>query len=173
MKKYIVLSLLLISCFSHYVKADRVYIVGTYDTLSIEDFQQQGSLYTAYIDVMGDDGQELIFDIDAKVGGEGDLSVKDRCCPPHVRNCTPCPLYELTYTIEIQVSCSNHAVGSDMDGTYSFSNRYPDIYQEVQLLVDNSFSTGGQCRQLRIDVDQIDAGELTMIDVDILIAEPF
>lgn len=173
--------------------ADTLYVNGTLHTLAKSDFVQSGDNYTAYIDVFGDYGQQLIFDIDAIVGGEGYQEVTyitevgDRCIrwngrkTPDFSNCVQYNLIEVPvysndfrYVTELQVTCSGIAIGSDMDDKNALVNgQVTDSYRETKLLVSNQKNTGGHCQQLKVEIKGLELAAINNISLDVLIAEAF
>jgi len=181
------------SLFSAVAAADTLYVGGTLHTLAKSDFTRSGNNYTAYIDVLGDNGQELIFDIDGTVGGQGyqevtyrqeirgcnlwENNVKGRdystCLVP---NYVDVPVYsnDFRYVAELQVTCSGIAVGSDMDDKNALVNgKVTDKYREVKLLVSKRRTTGGNCSQLKVLVKGLELESISNISLDVLIGEAF
>ncbi|WP_281559076.1 hypothetical protein [Thalassomonas sp. RHCl1] len=193
MKLLNTLLLISLAVFSGRSLADTVYVNGTLHTLSKSDFAQSGDNYTAYIDVIGDYGQQLIFDIDAIVGGDGFQEVTyvtevgDRCIrwngkktPDHSTciqyNLIEVPVYsnDFRYMTELQVTCSGIAIGSDMDNKNALVNgQVTDTYRETKLLVTNQKNTGGSCQQLKVEIKGLELAAINNISLDVLIAEAF
>ncbi|WDD99073.1 hypothetical protein [Thalassomonas actiniarum] len=193
MKKTILLSTLFAGMMSACAHADTLYVGGTLHTLAKSDFVQSGDNYTAYIDVIGDNGQQLIFDIDGIVGGEGYQNISYR---EEIRGCnlwknnikgndySTClqpryvqvPVYDndFRYMVELQVTCNGIAIGSDMDHKNELVNaRVTDKYREVKLLVGKQRSTGGNCRQLKLQVKGLELESISYISMDVLVGETF
>ncbi|WDE11877.1 hypothetical protein [Thalassomonas haliotis] len=193
MKLFNTLLLMSLAVFSGRSLADTVYVNGTLHTLAKSDFVQSGDNYTAYIDVIGDYGQQLIFDIDAIVGGDGYQEVTyvtevgDRCIRWNGRktpdfstcieyNLIEVPVYsnDFRYMTELQVSCSGIAIGSDMDNKNALVNgQVTDTYRETKLLVTKQKNTGGSCQQLKVDIKGLELAAINNISLDVLIAEAF
>ncbi|WDD99076.1 hypothetical protein [Thalassomonas actiniarum] len=193
MKLLNILLLIALAVVSGRSLADTVYVNGTLHTLSKSDFAQSGDNYTAYIDVIGDYGQQLIFDIDAIVGGDGYQEVTyvtevgDRCIRWNGRktpdystciqyNLIEVPVYsnDFRYMTELQVTCNGIAIGSDMDDKNALVNgQVTDTYRETKLLVTNQKNTGGNCQQLKVEIKGLDLGAINNISLDVLIAEAF
>jgi len=185
--------LISLAVFSGRTLADTVYVNGTLHTLAKSDFVQSGNNYTAYIDVIGDYGQQLIFDIDAVVGGDGYQEVTyvtetgTRCIRWNGRktpdystclefNTIEVPVYsdDFRYVTELQVTCSGMAIGSDMDDKNELVNgQVTDTYRETKLLINSQKNTGGNCRQLKVEVKGLELEAINNISLDVLIAEPF
>ncbi|WDE05413.1 hypothetical protein SG34_000220 [Thalassomonas viridans] len=179
--------------FSGMAAADTLYVGGTLHTLAKSDFVQSGNNYTAYIDVIGDHGQQLVFDIDGTVGGQGyqgvtyrqeirgcnlwENNVKGRdystCLVP---NYVQVPVYsnEFRYVAELQVTCNGIAIGSDMDDKNALVNgKVSNEYREVKLLVSNRRTTGGYCQQLKVLVKGLELDSISNISLDVLVGETF
>ncbi|WP_281559080.1 hypothetical protein [Thalassomonas sp. RHCl1] len=181
MKKIALTSLLLMSALSGAAHADTVYVNGTLHTLSKSDFVQSGNNYTAYIDVVGDNGQQLIFDIDAVVGGNGYQQITYQkiclqmgrwgCVEPDIREIIS---EDFRYVVELDVSCSGIAIGSDLDNkNEQVDGRVANKYREVKLLTQNTLVTGGNCQQLKVAVNGLELSSISNISLDVLIAETF
>jgi len=184
MKKAPYLLALLLPVFSA-AAAETVYVGGTMHSLSKADFSQSGNNYTATLDVIGDYGQQLIFNVDARVGGKGiqDVNREWRCLLP--RNAQPweyCaePDWLITYDqdfryqVQMKVTCSGIAIGSDMDNKNELVNGYvSDKNREVKLLIDKRTTTGGNCQQLKVEVNGVDVGSIDNIDLNMFIVEEF
>ncbi|WDD99075.1 hypothetical protein [Thalassomonas actiniarum] len=174
--------------------AGTVYIGGTLHTLSKSDFVASGNNYSAYIDVIGDYGQELIFDIDGIVGGQGYQQVNDNSRTFCIRwegntrlpenehsACLEYRTIDLTtygndfrYVVELQVSCNGMAIGLDTDDKNELVNgQVTDRYREVKLLVGKQLTTGGNCQQLKVEVKGLALDTIDNISLDVLIAEIF
>jgi len=183
--------------FSAAVAADTVYVGGTLHTLSKSDFVQSGNNYTAYIDVIGDYGQQLVFDVDAVVGGQGFQEVtytsetfcvawidgsgqliispdgEDECVQYYTHE-TAHYSNDFRYVAEMQVTCNGIAIGSDLDHKNALVNgKVTDKYREVKLLVGKQRSTGGDCQQLKVQVKGLDLESISNITMDVLIGETF
>ncbi|WDE11875.1 hypothetical protein [Thalassomonas haliotis] len=192
MKKVILFATLLAGMMSA-AYADTVYVNGTLHTLAKSDFVQSGNNYTAYLDVIGDNGQQLLFDIDGIVGGQGYQAITYR---EEIRGCnvwqgnvkghdySTClvpryvqvPVYsnDFRYVVEVQVTCSDIAIGSDLDHKNALVNgKVTDKYREVKLLVDKQRSTGGNCQQLKLEIKGLDLESVSNISMDVLVAETF
>lgn len=181
MKKITLASALLMSALSTAVHADTVYVNGVLHTLAKSDFVQSGDNYTAYIDVVGDNGQQLIFDVDAIVGGNGyqEITYVRICHQMGPWGCTEPDVREIIsndfrYMVELQVTCSGIAIGSDMDNKNELVNgRVNDKYREVKLLTKKTTTTGGNCQQLKVEVKGLELSSIHNISLDVLIAEQF
>ncbi|WDE05418.1 hypothetical protein SG34_000245 [Thalassomonas viridans] len=183
MKKAPYLLALLLPVFSSAALADTVYVGGTMHTLNKADFSQSGNNYTANIDVIGDYGQELIFNVDAKVAGKGaqDVHREWRCLLP--RNAQPgqwCaePDWLITYDqdfryqVEMKITCSGIAIGSDMDNKNELVNGFvANKDREVKLLVNKRITTDGNCQQLKVEVNGVDVKAIDNIDLNMFIVE--
>ena len=161
--------------------ADVVYVSGAKHSLSKGDFQRLGNTYIANIEVIGDYGQQLIFDVDAIVAGKGYQEQEEVCFSYHPDD-PPCSesyirlLPSFRYVAELKVSCNGIAIGSDTDNwnmLVSEGVRVTDTAREVSLLVDNELATGGNCRQLQVVVDGSEVRNIDSIDLDVLVAEAF
>ncbi|WDD99070.1 hypothetical protein [Thalassomonas actiniarum] len=185
MKKALYLLALLLPVLSTAAQADTVYVGGTMHTLSKADFSQSGNNYTANIDVIGDYGQELIFNVDAIVAGKGvqDVTREWRCLLP--RNAQPweyCaePDWLITYDqdfryqAEMKITCNGIAIGSDMDNKNELVNGFvANKDREVKLLVNKRITTGGSCQQLKVEVNGVDVKSIDNIDLNMFIVEEF
>ncbi|WP_299939779.1 hypothetical protein [uncultured Microbulbifer sp.] len=161
----ILLALFLI-VFTGKTLAEVVYVGGALHTLNRSDFQPSGDTkFTAFVDVIGDFGQDLVFNINGTIGGQGNQKVlsipvcHDRGNPdPYFRGCQVWIgarrfSKEFRYIAEIQVICSGRAIGSDMDNKNQLSDiEIANKYREVKLLVNRRLSTQGKCKQLKIDL---------------------
>ncbi|WP_299939784.1 hypothetical protein [uncultured Microbulbifer sp.] len=148
--------------------AEVVYVGGALHTLNRSDFQPSGDTkFTAFVDVIGDYGQDLVFSINGTIGGLGDQNVLKipRCLNmgvvvgPYYGGCIQSWGYvkefskEFRFIAEIQVTCSGRAIGSDMDNKNQLSDiEIANKYREVKLLVNRRLSTQGKCKQLKIDL---------------------
>ncbi|WDD99080.1 hypothetical protein [Thalassomonas actiniarum] len=147
-----------------------VYVSGSKFTLNKADFLQSGNNYTAYLEVDGDTGQQLIFDVDARVAGLGKESPEKDCNT----SCHYKGPVDFRYVVEMQVSCSGIAIGSEMDNRNELNDTWVDNRsREVKLLVDNTLVTGGNCQQLQVDVKGVDVDTIETIELDVLIGEIF
>ncbi|WDE05417.1 hypothetical protein SG34_000240 [Thalassomonas viridans] len=181
MKKTILASALLMSVLSGAAQADTVYVNGALHTLSKSDFVQSGNNYTAYIDVVGDHGQQLIFDVDAVVGGYGyqQITYQRICLQMGPHGCTEPDIREIIsddfrYVVELNVTCNGIAIGSDIDNkNEQVSGRVSNKYREVKLLTRKNTATGGNCRQLKVQVNGLELGSISNIALDVLVAEAF
>ena len=181
MKKIILASAVLMSALGGVARADTVYVNGALHTLAKSDFVQSGNNYTAYIDVVGDYGQQLIFDIDGIVGGYGSqqITYQKICLQMGPRGCTEPDIREIIsddfrYVVELKVTCSGIAIGSDMDNKNELVNGYvSDKNREVKLLIDKRTTTGGNCQQLKVEVNGVDVGSIDNIDLNMFIVEEF
>ena len=181
MKKIILASAVLMSALGGVARADTVYVNGALHTLAKSDFVQSGNNYTAYIDVVGDYGQQLIFDIDGIVGGYGSqqITYQKICLQMGPRGCTEPDIREIIsddfrYVVELKVTCSGIAIGYDLDDKNALvDGRVTDKYREVKLLTQNSLVTGGNCRQLKVEVNGLELDSIGNIALDLLVAEPF
>ncbi|WDD99090.1 hypothetical protein [Thalassomonas actiniarum] len=161
--------------------ADVVYVSGSKHNLSKADFQRSGNTYTANIEVVGDYGQTLIFDIDAIVAGRGYQDNREVCFTYHPDE-PPCHesytewLPNFRYVVDLKVSCNGIAIGLDSENKNMLVNegvRVRDTGREVSLLIDNELVTGGNCQQLQVIVDGTELSSIDSIDLDVLVAEAF
>ena len=167
-KSLLASSLLLAS--TSLLAAGVVYVSGSKYTMNKADFLQSGNNYTAYLDVDGDTGQQLIFDVDARVTGMGKESPEKDCNT----SCHYKGPVDFRYVVEMQVSCSGIAIGSEMDNRNELNDTWvDDRSREVKLLVDNTLVTGGNCQQLQVDVKGVDVDSIDAIELDVLIGETF
>ena len=182
MKKTTLVSLCFMSALSTFAQAaDIVYVIGTLHTLAKSDFQQSGNNYTALIDVVGDNGQQLIFDVDGMVGGIGhqEISYIKICRQSSRWGCTePDELERISpdfrYVVELKVTCNGIAIGLDMEDKNELVNgRVSDKYREVELLTKKTTVTGGNCQQLKVEVKGLELSSISNISLDVLIVEPF
>ncbi|WDE05407.1 hypothetical protein SG34_000190 [Thalassomonas viridans] len=147
-----------------------VYVSGSKYTMNKADFLQSGNNYTAYLQVDGDTGQQLIFDVDARVAGLGKESPEKDCNT----SCHYKGPVDFRYVVEMQVSCSGIAIGSEMDNRNELNDTWvDDRSREVKLLVDNTLTTGGNCQQLQVDVKGVDVDTIETIELDVLVGEVF
>ncbi|WP_281561092.1 hypothetical protein [Thalassomonas sp. RHCl1] len=187
---------------------DVIYIAGSKHTITKQAFSQSGSVYTAKIPVSGDYGQQLIFDIDARISGNGAIDTGFECHklypqpggyfligagnPPDCTYTTVNPSNQFRFIVEMNAYCSNIAIGTDMDNrnalltaeqvtaiknsvnSYGFivGNPY-NTYRSLNLLVDNTLVTNGNCQELTIEVKGLEQTHIGTIDMDILIGEVF
>ncbi|WP_444924249.1 hypothetical protein ACJJH9_02995 [Microbulbifer sp. DLAB2-AF] len=114
--------------------ADYVYVNGTRITLSDESFVNiGGQKYVATVPVEGDVGRDLIFDIDAKIKGDGYYDLGFKCyargwqigeLEPGIRDLLfpwypPCPIgYAVPgdnfyFSIRMDVTCSDFIIGTE------------------------------------------------------------
>lgn len=194
MKFLLLIFVLTTSLFAASARAGTVYIGGTLHTLSKADFVQSGNDYIAYIDVIGDHGQKLVFDIDGIVGGQGYQQVNENSHTFCIRwegntrspenehsACLEYRTIDLTtygndfrYLVELQVTCNGMAIGLDMDDKNDLVNgKVTDRYREVKLLVGKQLTTGGNCQQLKVEVKGLALDTIDNISLDVLIAEIF
>ncbi|WP_299939781.1 hypothetical protein [uncultured Microbulbifer sp.] len=154
---------LFLTVFAGKTLAEVVYVGGALHTLNRSDFQRSGDTkFTAFVDVIGDFGQDLVFSINGTIGGQGDQRVVNTpvCLSTYYTDrCRSSWAYrrrfskEFRYIAEIQVTCSGRAIGSDMDNKNQLSDiEIANKYREVKLLVDKRLSTQGECKQLKIDL---------------------
>ncbi|WDD98706.1 hypothetical protein [Thalassomonas actiniarum] len=187
---------------------DVIYIAGSKHSINKQAFSQSGSVYTAKIPVSGDYGQQLIFDIDARISGNGAIDTGFECHklypqpggyfligagnPPDCTYTTVNPSNQFRFIVEMNAYCSNIAIGTDMDNrnalltaeqvtaiknsvnSYGFivGNPY-NTYRSLNLLVDNTLVTNGNCQELTIEVKGLEQTHIGTIDMDILIGEVF
>ena len=176
---------LLILGLSTQANADVVYVNGTYHQLTKSDFVQSGNNYTAIIEVVGDNGNRLIFDADGTVSGYGkQTSTRQwRCLLPRGETMpSRCwePDWEVTwsqdfkYEVELKLTCNGYAVGYDLDNKNALVNGYvSDRYREVKLISNQEATTEGNCNQLKVEVIGRDLFSISAIDIDVLVAEAF
>ncbi|WP_299939776.1 hypothetical protein [uncultured Microbulbifer sp.] len=160
-----ILLALFLTVFAGKTLAEVVYVGGTLHTLNRSDFQPSGDTkFTAFVDVIGDFGQDLVFSINGTIGGQGDqnvLSFPVCFSPHHPPGPGVCHIWgadqrfskKFRYIAEIQVTCSGRAIGSDMDNKNQLSDiEIANKYREVKLLVNKRLSTQGECKRLKIDL---------------------
>ena len=163
--------------------ADTVSVGGTRHTLTNNDFVQNGHTYVADIRVIGDHGQQIIFDVDAIVEGKGYQKREEICFSYHPDD-PPCSesyfkyYPEFYYEVDMVVSCSGIALGdSSQNRNQTLSDGYRMPYsltgRTVNLLLDRQISTGGNCENLKITIDGTKVHSLENISVDVFVVEPF
>lgn len=163
-----------LSLLSAVATASVIYVSGIKYTLNKSDFQQSGQTFTAALEVVGDQGRPLMFDIDARVGGLGKETPEASCAMSCHTAQANSNTVDFRYVVEMQVSCSGIAIGSETDNRNALNDTWvSDRYREVKLLVDNTLTTHGQCQQLDIAVKGLDLDHISMIDLDVIIAEYF
>ncbi|WDE05768.1 hypothetical protein SG34_002185 [Thalassomonas viridans] len=206
----VLISSLLLILFAAELQAfdDVIYIAGSKHSITKQAFSRSGSVYTARIPVSGDHGQQLIFDIDARITGHGALDPGFECHklypqpggyfligagnPPDCTYTTVNPSDQFRFIVEMNAYCSNIAIGTDMDNrnalltaqqvtaiknsvdSYGFivGNPY-NTYRSLNLLVDNTLVTQGDCRELTLEIKGLEQTQIGTIDMDILIGEVF
>lgn len=195
MKVFAAATALVLCTFSHLAQADTIYINGTRHTLDKADFQQSGNKYVAYLDVVGDGGQNIIFDLDAIVTGKGKLKRPHWQCifqldasssqavidEPILR--PVCngggepryyPYYNFGYDVQFTVTCSGHIIGRDRDNRNSFTEReVTNLNRDVTLTIDSTKALNGSCQSLMIEVDGISLDTIDSIEVDATVSEAF
>lgn len=110
-----------------------IYVSGVKHTITQQEFVGNiyGSVYTAKIPVSGDNGQQLIFDIDARISGNGALDTGFEChkmypqpggfvligagTPPDCQFTTVNPSNRFRFIVELNAYCSSIPIGTDMD----------------------------------------------------------
>ncbi|WDE05398.1 hypothetical protein SG34_000145 [Thalassomonas viridans] len=159
--------------------ADAVYISGIKHTLTLADFQHSGEDYLANINVIGDSGQNLLFDVDAVVIGDGYQEEKEVCFTYHPDD-PPCSESYIrnafSFAVDLQVSCSGINIGMDMDNKNERlrpGERVSYTRREVKLMVSKELITGGNCRQLQVTVKGRDVANIDTIYLDVIIGEVF
>lgn len=188
--------------------ADVVYISGSKHTIDKQSFTKSGSTYTTVLSVAGDYGQQLIFDIDARITGNGYIDPGFEChklfrqpggmvligtgFPPDCDFTSVNPSDEFRFIVEMSAYCSGTPIGTDMAdrnalltaaqvqavkdsvNSYGFivGNPY-NTYRSLNLLVDKTLTTDGNCQELTIKVKGLDNTQIGSIDMDILIGESF
>jgi len=185
-----------------------IYVAGSKYNITKQSFSGNGSVYTAKIPVSGDYGQQLIFDIDARISGNGAIDTGFECHklypqpggyfligagnPPDCTYTTVNPSNQFRFIVEMNAYCSSIPIGTDMDNrnalltaeqvtaiknsvnSYGFivGNPY-DTYRSLNLLIDNTLVTHGNCRELTLEVKGLEQTQISAIDMDILIGEVF
>lgn len=159
--------------------ADAVYISGIKHTLTSADFQRSGDDYIAHIDVIGDTGQNLLFDVDAVVIGDGYQEEKEVCFNYHPDE-PPCSESYIrnafNYAVDLQVTCSGINIGMDMDNKNERLRPGEQVNftrREVKLMVSKELATGGNCQQLQVQVKGRDVADIDTIYLDVIIGEVF
>ncbi len=160
------------------------YISGVKYNLSMNDFQNVGeNRYTAIVDISGDDGQPIIFDVDADVEGEGYIasSVISPVCIQWGQDGS-CLQYEdfyiidFRYQIDAKITCSGLPVGSSMSNKNEIienkTGQINDKRRSIALNIGQTHSFGGECRQLQIEIEG-DVGEIEKINMQILLVSEF
>ena len=162
--------------------ADTAYVGGTFTRLDINDFTRSGNHYVTTVDVVGDNGQQLIFDIDGTVSGYGKQDTQlihiclqrgpnGVCYEPDIR-----VIYDddFRYMVELKLTCNGIAIGSDLEHRNEVVNgSVGNRYRSVELMVSKETRTNGNCNQLRVEVNGLDLDKIDNIDLDLLIAEAF
>lgn len=168
MKKiyYTVFSVILINT-SPLVNALPTYVIGTIEEFNEGDFTQthrysysNGNVANSLeikIPVVGDVGQELIFDIDAHIEGEGYYDIGYECTnlihvgegvfmpvPGSIGSClfeSVAPSDEFTFEVELSAYCSGTYIGSDIDNrNVLLQESYVEsIRAEAQNLLGNEY----------------------------------
>lgn len=177
------------------VFADVVIVDGLVHKLNKSDFVQQGNTYVKTLEVIGDTGNTLVFDLDATVGGQGSQEVltcdldnpdthhlcvrprPDIACLPLDRDCDgQAPIEyskDFRYMVEMKLSCSGTAIGTDLEHRNAYVNgKVENKYREVDLLISEQ-KVLGQCQQLRIEIDGLELDSIDSIDMDLLVGYAF
>ncbi|WP_299939569.1 hypothetical protein [uncultured Microbulbifer sp.] len=137
--RYIIIYLLLIinspansyENLSEFSSGDSIYISGEKFTLGSNSFVKSGQKYVAIIPVVGDIGQQLIFDIDARVKGYGFYDTGFEChkfyiqpngsirigsgIPPNCDATSVNPSNEFYFSVRMNVTCSNLVIGTNTE----------------------------------------------------------
>ncbi|WDE05419.1 hypothetical protein SG34_000250 [Thalassomonas viridans] len=136
----------------------------------------------AEFEIDGDDGQEITFDITAKVAGLGRIK-PDIICEYNAGS-TVCytgddpNINDFVYAVRMTATCvaddgSTVAIGQDTDDENIYTSQpIHDFRKEVTLTIDNTLVTGGKCDNMNIDI----RGNLDVIeyvDLEVLIYEQF
>lgn len=162
--------------------ADTTYVIGNYHRLNLNDFTRSGNNYVTTLDVAGEQGHQLIFDIDGSVSGYGFQDARTVyiclqrgpngiCYEPDDRT-----IYDddFRYMVELKLTCSGIAVGTDLEHKNEVVNgAVTNRYRSVELMLSKQINTNGNCRQLRIEVNGLDLDRIDNIDLDLLVASPF
>lgn len=114
---------------------DSIFVGGIRHTLTEQDFYVEDEGHKLDLEVIGDYGQELIFDIALRVKGDAD---KTRPSP------SPLLFY---FDAQLFVSCSGKLVGHDASYAYRTTE-----HGEVQVLVNSRMSFETPCTELKLYV---------------------
>ena len=148
---------------------DTIYVGGQSSRLTMNQMEMntQGG-YTAYIDMEGDIGNLLIFDIDAKVSGRGhnqhQITVEtDYSTPwnPIRRSIVPTGMFY--YEIEVAISCNGKAIAYGKKNLNEQHRRGKLVLEKnrtLEFLLDNERKMGGTCQQIKVEVNPIQVADL-------------
>lgn len=181
MKKQLT-ALLLTGLLSATAMADTVLVVGSFTRLDINDFNRSGNNYVATVNIDGDNGQQLIFDADARVSGQGkqDRYIIDTCDVRGGNGVCYEPGIDVIfdqdfrYMVELKLTCSGLAIGSDLKHKNALVNGpVTNKARSVDLQISKEMVTQGYCQQLKVEVKGLDLDTIDSIDLDLLVAESF
>lgn len=186
---YKINSLLFLTLLSNLCFADIVFIGGVKHTVT--DFDSpNSSTRVAKIDVIGDDGQELIFDITAIVEGKGKIRSEVSCTPKIdssdvlFQQCTLIDdpeINDFVFDVKMSATCypylnpkpSEIVIGSDRDNRNIYTNL--PIYEQlkdVTLTINNEVVTGGSCEILDVVITSY-LQDISDIHLEVIISSPF
>lgn len=161
--------------------ADFVFINGGKYTIT-EFTTSTDTKRIAEFEVGGDDGQELTFDITAKVAGLGRIKpdiICDRSSGSTVCYTGDDPnINDFVYAVRIVATCvaddgATVTIGQDIDDENIYtSNPIYDFRKEVTLTIDKTLVTGGKCDNMNIDI-RGNLDYIEYVDLDVLIYEQF
>jgi len=161
--------------------ADVVYIGGVKHIVSEYSYSSD-TRRIADIEIIGDEGQEITFDITAIVSGLGRIKPDIIC--DYSGGTTICytgddpDINDFVYDVRITATCvaddgSKVAIGVDRDNENLYTSQpISDFRQEVTLTIDNTLVTGGKCDNLNIDI-QGNLDVIEDVDLEVLIYEQF
>ncbi|QFT56227.1 hypothetical protein [Microbulbifer sp. THAF38] len=153
--------------------AEVVFISGVKHSVT-EYSHSSDTQRVADIDILGDEGQEITFDITAIVSGLGRLNPDVICRYTYGRdNCytrNHPRIFDFVYDVRVTANCvakdgSRTAIGADRDNKNVYTSvPISDFRSEVVLTIDNASISGEKCETLTIDIQ----GDLDVInDVDL------
>ncbi|WP_281559082.1 hypothetical protein [Thalassomonas sp. RHCl1] len=161
--------------------ADVVYIGGVKHIVTDYSYSSD-TRRIADIELIGDAGQELTFDITAIVSGLGRIKPDIIC--DYSAGSVICytgddpDINDFVYDVRITATCiaddgSTVAIGVDRDNENLYTSQpISDFRQEVTLTIDNTLVTGGKCDNLNIDI-QGNLDVIEDVDLEVLVYEQF
>ncbi|WP_020412382.1 hypothetical protein [Microbulbifer variabilis] len=181
MKCFKVVLLVLAFLLSSPLFAEVVAIAGVKHSVT-DFFHSSDTRRIANIEIFGDSGQEITFDITAIVSGLGEIKPDVICRSSYAReNCYTMDrpkIYDFVYDIRMTASCiaedgSKIAIGADRDNKNIYTNvPISELRKEVILTIDNTLITEGKCDNLTVDI-QGDMDVIQDVDLEVYIYEVF
>ncbi|WP_018692107.1 hypothetical protein [Algicola sagamiensis] len=138
------------------VTAKTVYVGGQSTKLTQHQMTKTRSGgYVTYINVSGDNGQTLLFDVDVALSGMGQNQYLKHCIKLFGKKCFTLPSGKFYFEVATKVSCSGiPVVYKKMN-----ANTFRDVgkveknkRRSLNFLLDGKKNFGGRCKKLKVEL---------------------